>query len=148
MSVDLDLQLAGEWPDLPSPEDFQRWADTALTVRDHAELTIRVVGRRESRELNGRFRGKDYATNVLSFPADVPEGIELPLLGDIVVCAPLVAEEAGRQGKSTHDHWAHLVIHGILHLQGYDHVADTDAEEMESLEIELLARLGIADPYR
>lgn len=147
MSVDLDLQLAGDWPHVPAPEEFQRWADAVLEGRDHADLTIRVVGRRESRELNGRFRGKDYATNVLSFPADVPEGVEVPLLGDIVVCAPLVAEEAGRQGKSTHDHWAHLVIHGILHLQGYDHVADADAEEMEALEIELLERLGIADPY-
>lgn len=147
MSTELDLQLAGQWAHVPEAADFQRWAEAALGERGGGELTVRIVGRAESRELNGRFRGKDYATNVLSFPAGLPEGVDLPLLGDIVICAPLVAEEAVRQGKSTQDHWAHLVIHGILHLLGYDHVIDTDAEAMESLEVRLLAGMGIANPY-
>jgi probable rRNA maturation factor len=147
MSIELDLQLAGEWKGLPERDDFENWVVAALQERAEAELTIRVVGRRESRELNSTYRQKDSETNVLSFPAELPEGIDLPLLGDIVICAPLVAEEAAAQGKALHDHWAHLAIHGVLHLLGYDHVADEDAEEMEALEISLLESLGIGNPY-
>ena len=147
MSIDLDLQLAGEWDRLPVPGDFEGWVSAALRERQEAELTVRIVGRKESRDLNSRYRGKDYPTNVLSFPAELPEGIDLPLLGDIVICAPLVAEEAARQGKSLSDHWAHLVVHGVLHLLGYDHVKDGEALEMEALETTILAGLGIDDPY-
>ena len=147
MSIELDFQLAGEWKGLPERDDFEKWVVAALQEREEAELTIRVVGRRESRELNSTYRQKDSETNVLSFPAELPEGIDLPLLGDIVICAPLVAEEAAAQGKALHDHWAHLAIHGVLHLLGYDHVADEDAEEMEALEISLLESLGIGNPY-
>ena len=147
MALELDLQLAGEWPQLPAPEDFEAWLTSALQPGSNIELTVRVVGRDESRELNRAFRGKDSATNVLSFPAELPEGIDLPLLGDIVICAPLVAEEAAQQGKAVRDHWAHLTVHGLLHLMGYDHLDDDEAEEMESLEISLLESLGIGNPY-
>ena len=147
MALELDLQLTGDWPQLPAPEDFEAWVTSALQPGSNIELTMRVVGRDESRELNRTFRGKDSETNVLSFPAEIPEGIDMPLLGDIVICAPLVAEEAAEQGKAVRDHWAHLVIHGVLHLMGYDHLDDDEAEEMESLEISLLESLGIDNPY-
>lgn len=148
MALELDLQLTGEWAQLPAAEDFEAWVKTALEPGGNAELTVRVVGRDESRELNKTFRGKDSETNVLSFPAELPEGIDLPLLGDIVICAPLVSDEAEEQGKAVQDHWAHLTIHGVLHLLGYDHLDDKEAEEMESLEVSLLDSLGIADPYQ
>jgi len=148
MTVELDLQLAVEPGDIPSRESFDTWVGAALSDRQEAELTVRVVENAESRELNRTYRGKDSATNVLSFPAELPPGIEVPLLGDIVICATLVADEAREQGKAPLDHWAHLTIHGVLHLLGYDHQDDAEAEEMEALETRLLASLGIDDPYR
>ncbi|MBT8041092.1 MAG: rRNA maturation RNase YbeY [Xanthomonadales bacterium] len=147
MAIEVDLQFAGEWPGVPGEEDFRRWIVAALDDREDAELTVRVVGRAESRRLNRTYRQKDQETNVLSFPADLPEGVDLPLLGDIVVCAPLVAEEAAEQGKLVSAHWAHLTIHGVLHLLGHDHQVVDEAEQMEALEISLLSSLGIADPY-
>ena len=147
MAIELDLQLAEEHEGTPPRESFEAWVGIALAERRNTELTVRVVGREESRTLNRSYRGKDAPTNVLSFPAELPDGIELPLIGDIVICAPLVAEEAGQQGKPLADHWAHLTIHGVLHLLGYDHKDDDEAEEMETLETRLLATLGIADPY-
>ncbi len=149
MSNELDLQIAAEAPNLPSEEQFQRWVDTALEglEGDH-ELTIRVCDSAESQQLNRDYRGKDKPTNVLSFPFEAPPGIELPLLGDLVICAEVVANEAQEQGKTLLDHWAHMVIHGCLHLIGYDHIDDPDAEEMEALERQRLGQLGIADPYQ
>ena len=147
MPIDVTVQVAGDWPGLPGEQDINRWVEAALGERHDAELTVRIVGRAESRRLNRSFRGKDRATNVLSFPSDLPDAIELPLLGDIVVCAPLVAEEATAQGKPMAAHWAHLVIHGVLHLLGYDHQDEDEAGRMEALEISLLAGFGIADPY-
>jgi len=147
VTIELDLQLAGEWPGVPGEGDLHRWVALALGNRTDAELTVRIVGRDESRQLNRDYRGKDSATNVLSFPADLPQGIDLPLLGDIVVCAPLVAEEAATQGKSLTDHWSHLTVHGVLHLLGYDHQAEDEAEKMEALEISLLSGLGVENPY-
>ncbi len=147
--LELDLQLASEAQGLPSEEDFRRWCELALRQRSaDSELTIRLVDEPEGRELNRTWRHKDYATNVLSFPADVPdELLDIPLLGDLVICAPVVAREASEQGKAPEAHWAHLVIHGCLHLLGYDHIEDEEAEEMEALERELLAELGHPDPY-
>ena len=147
MSIELDIQSATGFAPLPAADQFETWATLALRDRPAAELTLRLVDPDESRQLNNRYRGKDYPTNVLSFPADLPAAVELPLLGDVVICAPLVAEEARAQGKPEQAHWAHLVIHGILHLLGYDHQSAEQAEEMESLEAELLGSIGIANPY-
>jgi probable rRNA maturation factor len=149
MTIELDLQLAYDRPPLPSAEQFQHWVEQALAGRrEQAELTIRVVDTDESQQLNHQYRGLDKPTNVLSFPFEAPAGIELPLLGDLVICAPVVAAEAEQQHKPLEHHWAHMVIHGTLHLLGYDHIVEADATEMETLEAQLLAQLGIADPYQ
>lgn len=149
MQVELDLQLATAAGDLPSEAQLRQWCELALRQRTApSELTIRIVDEAEGRELNHTWRGKDYATNVLSFPAEIPDGLlDIPLLGDLVICAPVVAREAAEQGKHAEAHWAHLVIHGCLHLLGYDHIDDAEAEEMEALERQLLAELGHPDPY-
>ncbi|MBB3344341.1 MULTISPECIES: rRNA maturation RNase YbeY [unclassified Luteimonas] len=138
---------------IPSAASFRRWASAALDGRiREADLAIRLVDEDEGRALNRHYRGKDYATNVLSFPAELPEGlpegVRLPLLGDLVICAPVVAREAAEQHKRLGDHYAHLTVHGVLHLLGWDHENDKDAEAMEQLEREVLASLGIDDPYR
>ena len=147
MSIDLDLQIAGEFPAVPSAERFRSWVTVVLQGKAPVELTVRVVDTDESQALNRTYRGKDRATNVLSFAADLPEGIDLPLLGDIVICAPVVEREAAEQGKDLEHHWAHLTVHGVLHLLGHDHQNDDDAQEMEAIEIRVLADLGIPDPY-
>ena len=147
MTIELDVQRATTFEPVPDDRDFARWVDAALRDRKQAAVTVRIVGRDESRRLNRRYRGKDTATNVLSFPADLPPEIGLPLLGDIVICAPLVDAEAAAQQKPVDAHWAHLTIHGVLHLLGYDHQAPDQTAEMEALEISLLASVGIADPY-
>ncbi|WP_313453720.1 rRNA maturation RNase YbeY [Stutzerimonas nitrititolerans] len=146
--LELDLQRVSQ-DEAPGDEDFRRWCELALRQRSaDSELTIRLVDEAEGRELNHTWRQKDYATNVLSFPADVPdELLDIPLLGDLVVCVPVVAREAAEQGKPLEAHWAHLVIHGCLHLLGYDHIDDAEADEMEALERQLLAELGHPDPY-
>lgn len=125
-----------------------RWVRHALGDDvQAAEITVRIVDAAEGQQLNRDFRGKDYATNVLSFPAELPEGVKLPLLGDLVICAPVVAREAAEQGKPVAAHYAHLTVHGVLHLLGWDHEHDKDAEAMEQLEREVLAELGLPDPY-
>lgn len=145
--VELQQEIADQ--DLPGETQFNEWVSAALTGRkDEAELCIRIVDAEESRELNHQYRGKDKSTNVLSFPFEVPEGIPLNLLGDLVVCAEVVAREAEEQQKPLHHHWAHMIIHGTLHLLGYDHINDEDAEVMEQLEREILAQLEIPDPYQ
>jgi probable rRNA maturation factor len=136
---------------VPSPASFRHWVEAALAGarrRRPAELSIRIVGTREGRTLNRTYRDKDYATNVLSFPVDLPPGVRLPLLGDIAICAPVVRREATEQDKAVADHWAHLTVHGVLHLLGYDHIEDAEAVRMEALETRILKRLGIADPYQ
>jgi len=147
MTIELQVQRATINEDLPSDSQFERWVRAALGDRAAAVLTIRIVDREEGRQLNADFRGKKAATNVLSFAADLPAEIDLPLLGDIVMCAPVVAAEAEAQGKSAEEHWAHLTIHGVLHLLGHDHQQPAEAAAMESLEIGLLDSLGIANPY-
>lgn len=150
MSVTLDLQLAcADSAGLPMEADFQRWLDAAiLPFQQEAEVTVRVVDSAESHELNLTYRGKDKPTNVLSFPFECPPGVELPLLGDLVICRQVVEQEAQEQNKPLLAHWAHMVVHGSLHLLGYDHIEDDEAEEMEALEIEFLAALGYANPYQ
>jgi probable rRNA maturation factor len=136
---------------IPSPASFRRWVEAALAgARRHqaSELSIRIVGTREGRTLNRTYRDKDYATNVLSFPVELPPGVRLPLLGDIAICAPVVRREAAEQGKPVADHWAHMTLHGVLHLLGYDHIIEADAVRMEMLETRILKGLGIADPYQ
>lgn len=147
--LELDLQVAAQAADLPSEAQFRSWCEIALRQRTaDSELTIRLVDESEGRELNHTYRQRDYATNVLSFPADVPdELLDIPLLGDLVICVPVVEREALEQEKTPEAHWAHLVIHGCLHLLGYDHIDDAEAEEMEALERTLLAELGHPDPY-
>jgi len=135
---------------VPAPVSFRRWVEAALKGarrRKATEVAIRIVDADEGRALNLQYRGRDYATNVLSFPADLPPDLNLPLIGDLVICAPVVAREAAEQGKKPADHWAHLTIHGTLHLLGYDHIEEAEAEAMEGLETRVLAGLGIADPY-
>lgn len=149
MSVNLDLQLASEADALPQQQDIQTWLDAVLdeVQLPQGEVTVRIVDETESRELNHQYRGKDYPTNVLSFPFEAPPGVELDLLGDLVICAPVVAREAAEQHKPLQHHWAHMCVHGTLHLLGFDHIDDNDAEEMENLEIRILAKLAIDDPY-
>jgi len=148
MTIEVDVQVATAFEPLPTESDFLLWVETALRDRTDAELTLRLVDRDESRNLNSRYRSKDKPTNVLSFPADLPPGIDIPLLGDIVICAPLVSEEAGEQNKPLQSHWAHLVVHGVLHLLGFDHQQEEQAEEMEAIEVDLLTSLGFGNPYR
>ncbi len=150
MSYFVDLQQEVESPQLPSEAQLQSWVNAALSgQRDSGELCIRIVDEAESQSLNHQYRGKDKSTNVLSFPFELPEGVpEMDLLGDLVVCAAVVEREAGEQGKPLHHHWAHMIVHGCLHLLGYDHINDEEAEIMESLEREILAGLDIEDPYQ
>jgi probable rRNA maturation factor len=145
--IELEVQRVTRWQAVPGDAEFELWVRTALRGLEAAELTIRVVDREESREFNRRYRGKDAPTNVLSFPADLPAEVGINLLGDILICAPLVGEEAREQGKAEQAHWAHLTIHGVLHLLGHDHQEAADAEVMEGIEIALLESLGIANPY-
>jgi probable rRNA maturation factor len=135
------LQNATTVVDIPTKNIFKKWAKAALRV--DTEVTIRLVDEAEGRALNLAYRGKDYATNVLTFPlAETPH-----LMGDIVICAPIVASEAAEQGKTVEAHFAHLTVHGILHLHGYDHETEPQAELMESIEIQILSKLGYANPY-
>jgi len=148
-AVILDLQLAcADENHLPAESDFQRWLEAAVTpFQPESEVTIRLVDEAESNELNLTYRSKDKPTNVLSFPFEAPPGIELPLLGDLIICRQVVEQEAAEQGKTVEAHWAHMVVHGTLHLLGYDHIEDEEAEEMEALETEIMLALGYPDPY-
>lgn len=152
--LDVSVGYAVPRAGLPSAVSFRKWIAVALANRiREADLAVRIVGAREGRALNRHYRGKDYATNVLSFPADVagdvklPKGVTMPLLGDLVLCAPVIAKEAREQKKPLLDHYAHLTVHGALHLLGWDHDDEHDAECMEQLEREILTGLGIEDPY-
>jgi probable rRNA maturation factor len=144
LSVSYGLPRAG----LPAPASFRNWVAAALQDRiKRADLALRLVGEYEGRSLNRHYRGKDYATNVLSFPAELPAGVDLPILGDIVICAPVVQREARVQGKDCRAHFAHLTVHGVLHLLGFDHEDPREAQSMEALERDILASLGFDDPY-
>lgn len=147
--IELDLQCAST-AKLPGFDEFERWVTAAYRAAKQdgpAELTIRVVDSVEAQELNQTYRQRDYATNVLSFPFEAPVEMPIQLLGDLVICAPVVEQEAREQNKDPVSHWAHMVVHGTLHLLGYDHINDADADTMEALETTILATLGFADPY-
>jgi probable rRNA maturation factor len=148
MGIAVELQVASEADEIPPDSRFQRWAEAALAGRRRdAELVVRVVDEAESRQLNHAYRGKDSPTNVLSFPFEAPPGVPSEHIGDLVICAPVVQREAAEQGKDAESHWAHMTVHGVLHLLGYDHSEDDQAEAMEALERTILAGLHFADPY-
>lgn len=150
MSVVVDIQRASGCAEEPGDDEVDSWVRVALDASDHGahgELTVRFVSRDEMIALNQQFRGRNGPTNVLSFPADAPAVLDPPLLGDIVICSDVVAGEAAEQGKTLTAHWAHMVIHGVLHLLGYDHVESDEAARMEELETQLLSRLSLPAPY-
>jgi probable rRNA maturation factor len=148
MRTRIGVQQASLGWTVPESRALRSWTRAALAGRrTEAALTVRVVGEEESAALNGRFRGKNGPTNVLSFASEGIESIDPAFLGDVVICAPLVIHEARKQRKAVEAHWAHLVVHGVLHLLGFDHDRPAQAAQMEGLEIEILARLGFSDPY-
>ncbi|QEH13109.1 rRNA maturation RNase YbeY [Histophilus somni] len=148
-NVIIDLQIASEdATNLPSVEQIQLWANAAIRAENlQPEMTVRIVDEEESHHLNLTYRGKDKPTNVLSFSFECPDEIELPLIGDLVICRQVVEREATEQEKPLMAHWAHMIVHGSLHLLGYDHIEDDEAEEMERLETEIMLSLGFTDPY-
>ncbi len=149
MKADIDIQYASKAADLPDEDMINLWVNAALQSIDeqNPELTIRIVDEVEAQQLNEKWRQRSYPTNVLSFPFDSPPGINIPLLGDIIICAAVVKHEAAEQQKSVESHWAHMIIHGCLHLLGYDHIDDYEANIMENLEIDILHSLGYSNPY-
>ncbi len=155
MAVAVDVQVACDDPDIPEEADIQDWIATAIeqsdrSPADNVEVAVRVVDADEIRTLNRLYRDKDKSTNVLSFPAGDIDGLPANvsrLLGDVVVCASVVAVEASEQGKTLPDHWAHMLVHGTLHLLSFDHEHDAEAIEMESLETRILASKSVSDPY-
>jgi len=151
---EIDVQYAiKKSSSLPTEEQISTWVNSALSRHEtDGGLTVRITDEAEITELNRDYRNQDKPTNVLSFPMDLStelsEEIGISMLGDIVICAPVVEKEATEQNKPLQSHWAHMVIHGTLHLLGYDHIEDEEAEEMESLEIEIMHELGYKDPYQ
>ena len=145
--IELEIQRELDDPMVPADLRIQAWVQHALAEQGAVMVNIRIVDQAEGWALNRQWRGKDSATNVLSFPAEHPELAGMRVLGDVVLCAPVIAREAAEQGKSLEAHWAHLVIHGLLHLIGFDHIDAVQADAMEAREVELLAALGFANPY-
>ena len=149
MTLTIDIQSASTEP-VPAEDDIRRWVAATIATQKQSksvELTVRLVDKEEMASLNETYRGKSGPTNVLSFPADLPDELEQPLLGDIVICAPIVREEAEQQRKEVEAHWAHMTVHGTLHLYGYDHVLDDEAAVMESIESNILSNMNYARPY-
>lgn len=149
MNLHVDIQVASR-ETVPTEDDIRHWITAALeghTQREEVEVSVRLVDNEEMAQLNKTYRGKQGATNVLSFPADLPADLDLPLLGDIVICAPVVHAEAAQQGKSNSAHWAHMTVHGTLHLLGYDHIEEEEATIMEALESAILNKLNYGCPY-
>jgi len=150
MSITVDIDNVSTNKNVPSHTNMAHWVKHVLSheAKTDAELSIRIVDKDEIQQLNASYRNKDKPTNVLSFPAELPEAVEIPLLGDIIICAPIVEEEAREQQKSTDSHWAHMLIHGTLHLLGYDHIDDSEADIMETIEIKLMQSLKFDSPYQ
>lgn len=144
---EIAIQRASEASGVPTDAFIERCARSAMADGTDAGVCLRIVDEDEGRALNRQWRQRDHATNVLSFPADLPEGAGPAFLGDIVLCAPVIEREAAGQGKRPADHWAHMIIHGILHLRGFDHISAAQARIMETREMQLLQELGISDPY-
>jgi len=149
MNYQIDIEINSQSTSIPSQEKCEDWISAVLKTQqlDDAEVSVYIVDEDESQELNSQYRGKDSPTNVLSFPADIPEEVGVPLLGDLVICAPVVEREAQEQHKTLEAHWAHMLVHGSLHLLGYDHIDDDEAEVMEALETKIIMALGFSAPY-
>lgn len=149
MTTKVDLQIAGKFNNIPTRKQFQKWVSSALQPHSQTknEVVIRIVSEKESAVLNEQYRHKKGPTNVLSFPFAIVPGVTSTLLGDLIICAPLVVKEAREQNKAFLAHWAHLVVHGVLHLLGYDHIKKQDATRMENLEIKIMAELDYPNPY-
>ncbi len=149
MTYHIDIENNSQSQHIPAAEKIEQWIKAALTSQQltEAEVSVYIVDEEESQELNAQYRNKDKPTNVLSFPADLHEEIDIPLLGDLVICAPVVEREAQEQGKTLDAHWAHMLIHGTLHLLGFDHIDDDEAEVMEALETQLLTAMDYPAPY-
>ncbi|HOY24289.1 MAG TPA: rRNA maturation RNase YbeY [Cellvibrio sp.] len=149
MPYQIDVEVNSSSTKIPSIENIEIWIRAALQSDElnQAEVSVYIVDEAESQELNAQYRGKDKPTNVLSFPADIPDEVGVPLLGDLVICAPVVEREAQEQGKTLDAHWAHMLVHGTLHLLGYDHVEDDEADVMEALETRLITQLNFPAPY-
>lgn len=144
----LDFQIVSESQYIPGQEKFKKWIDAILQDdAENSEIVIRIVDEDEMVRFNEQYRGKNSSTNILSFPFEPPEGVDSDLLGDLLVCAPVVEKESKQQNKLLEHHWAHMIVHGVLHLIGYDHVNDDEAEEMEALEIKILRSIKIDNPY-
>jgi len=144
----LDVQYASQVTGLPSKQQFRSWLNAVLMDHnDDVEVVIRITDEQEMSELNRRYRQRQGTTNILSFPFEAPDQMPMSLLGDLVVCAPVVEREAMQQRKSLDAHWAHMIIHGALHLLGYDHIEDNEAKAMEKTEVDLLKSIGFPNPY-
>ena len=150
MAYQIDIESNSQSQQIPALAELERWISAALQSQEfeEAEVSVYIVDEDEGQELNAQYRSKDYPTNVLSFPADIAEEVGVPLLGDLVVCAPVVEREAQEQGKTLQAHWAHMLVHGTLHLVGFDHIDDDEAETMESLETQIVTGLGYPAPYQ
>ena len=148
MKINVDIENFSSCKNIPDEIFFHRWVSASLSSQKKPlEVVIRVINEDESAALNNRFRKKNVATNVLSFPADLPESLNYPLLGDLAICAQVVAREADEQNKDLDAHWAHIIIHGSLHLIGFDHKDDVDAKKMEKMETKILSEFYFPSPY-
>jgi probable rRNA maturation factor len=149
MTYQIDIENNSQSLLIPSQEKCEIWITAVLKNQqiNEAEVSVYIVDEDESQELNSQYRGKENPTNILSFPADIPEEVGIPLLGDLVICAPVVEREAQEQQKTVDAHWAHMLVHGSLHLLGYDHIEDDEAELMEALETNIITGLGFSAPY-
>lgn len=148
LSIELSISDDVDQATLPAEEKLQHWAEASYLEDDEAVASLQIVSSDEMQVLNRDYRGKDKPTNVLSFPMDLPEEIGLNILGDLALCDEVIEMEAQQQSKTAAAHWAHMVVHGMLHLQGYDHIEDDEAEVMEAKEIEIMKNLGFENPYK
>ncbi len=146
MGIHLDVQIVSKSLDIPKKSELEYWVQS-IPYKSETSACLRIVDESEAKELNKQYRKIDKATNILSFPAELPTQLNINFLGDIVICAPIVSREAQEQRKQLNDHWAHLLVHGILHLQGFDHENDSDTKEMEAMEIKILQDLNVPNPY-
>lgn len=150
MAITIELSVSNDVNEsqLPSEENFQHWAQASYPGDDEVVTSLQIVSSDEMQKLNKDYRGKDKPTNVLSFPMELPEEVGINILGDLALCDEVIEAEARQQAKTSEAHWAHMIVHGMLHLQGYDHIEDDEAEVMEAKEIKIMKNLGFENPYK